>query len=314
MKELVGDGPGAVDGAHVGSEDVLVADGFGVLDLVHVEIFATEPVPESLAPDGAPGEGALLSGEREEVLHGADAGEVEALLHAGADAGEVAEFEALEGARENVWGEGDEAVGLVHVGGDLGEVAVGGESDGAAEGVADFFFDAGFDLAAEFHGDHEGTLATDEAAAHLVDGVDAGDGEAAFNGFDDAVVEFDVELVAGFDELDLGTEAAGVGDDGAGFDAEGLGFVTGGDATGGFGHHGENADGLATELGTGLLLDTGEVGVEVDKEPTEERSAADGGEAGSEGAGVGSGGGFHSGMGMSSHRIYFRFLFSIVQH
>ena len=52
-------------------------------------------------------------------------------------------------------------------------------------------------------------------------------GQAAFDGFDDAVMVVDVDFVAGFDEDDLGTEALGVGDDGAGFDAEGLGLVAG---------------------------------------------------------------------------------------
>jgi hypothetical protein len=65
----------------------------------------------------------------------------------------------------------------------------------------------------------------------------------------------------------IGAEAFGVGDDGAGFDAEGFGLVAGGDADGGVGHHGDDGDGAAAELGTDLLLDGGEVGVEVDEEP-----------------------------------------------
>ena len=112
-------------------------------------------------------------------------------------------------------------------------------------------------------------LAAHEAAGHLVDGADGGDGQAAFDGLDDAVVVVDVELVAGLDEDDAGADALGVGDHGAGVDAEGLGLVAGGDAAGGVGHHGDHGDGPAAQLGAGLLLDGGEVGVEIDEEPVQ---------------------------------------------
>ncbi len=56
--------------------------------------------------------------------------------------------------------------------------------------------------------------------------------------------------------------------------AEGLGFVAGGDAAGGVGHHGDDADGTAAQLGPDLLLDRGEVGVEIDEEPVEQRTPA----------------------------------------
>ena len=126
-----------------------------------------------------------------------------------------------------------------------------------------------FDAHAEIDGGEEGALATDEAAGHLVDGADGGDGDAAFDGFDDAVMEFGIELVARLDENDLGAQALGVCDDGTGFDAEGLGLVAGGDAAGGIGHHGHHAHGPAAQLGTGFLFAGSEVGVEVDEKPVE---------------------------------------------
>jgi hypothetical protein len=51
VEQLVSDGPGFFSGAHVGGEDVLMADGLEVLRIGHVEVFSTEPVPEALAPD-----------------------------------------------------------------------------------------------------------------------------------------------------------------------------------------------------------------------------------------------------------------------
>ena len=124
---------------------------------------------------------------------------------------------------------------------------------------------------AEIDGGEEGALAADEAAGHLVDGADSGDGHAAFHGFDDAMVVFGVDLVARLDENDLGAHALGVGDDGSGAHAEGLGLVAGGDAAGGVGHHGHHAHRTAAQLRPRLLLARGKVGVEVDEEPVERR-------------------------------------------
>ncbi len=128
---------------------------------------------------------------------------------------------------------------------------------------------AALTLAAEIEGGKERALAAHEAAGHFVDGEDGADGEAAFDGFDDAVVVVDVDFVAGLDEDEAGTHAFGVADHGSGFDAEGFGLVAGGDADGGVGHHGDDADGAAAQLGASFLLNGGEVGVEIDEEPVE---------------------------------------------
>ena len=69
----------------------------------------------------------------------------------------------------------------------------------------------------------------------------------------------------------LGAHAFGVGDDGSGADAEGLGLITGRDADGCVGHHGNDADRPAAQFGADLLLDGGEVGVEIDEEPVDAR-------------------------------------------
>jgi len=269
VEEFVGDGPGSVVGAELGGEDVLVAEGLGMHGFGHVEVFAAEPVPEAFSPDGAPELGGLFAVESEELGHGGDAFDVEAFFRACADAGQVAEGEGGEGIAEDVRGEGDEAVGFFHVGSDLGEVAVGSESDGAAEGGAGDVADGLFDAAAELHGGEQGAFASDEAAGHFVDGEDGGDGQAAFDGFDDAVVVLGIELMAGFNEDDVGAEGAGIVDEGAGFDAESLGLIAGGEADGGVGDHGDDGDGAVAELGSVLLLDGGKVGVEVDEEPVE---------------------------------------------
>ena len=137
----MGDGPGAFGGAVLGGEDVGVAEGFldagGDGGAVVAGVVAAEPVVEAVAPDGVPERVHAGAVEGEELGHGVDALGVEADFGAGADAGEVAEFEVGDGAGQLRWQQADEAVGLLHVAGDFGEVAVGGHADGAAEGFAD---------------------------------------------------------------------------------------------------------------------------------------------------------------------------------
>ena len=97
MDELVGDGPGAFDGAELGGEDVGVAKRFldvggdGRAIVAHVD--AAQPVEEAVAPDGVP---ELVHGgavEGEQLLHRGDALAVEAGFGARAYAGDVAELE-----------------------------------------------------------------------------------------------------------------------------------------------------------------------------------------------------------------------------
>jgi hypothetical protein len=103
--------------------------------------------------------------------------------------------------------------------------------------------------------------------------LDSGDGHAAFHGFDDAVVVLGVKLVAGLDEDEIGAHFFGIADGSAGFYAVSFGLVAGGDAASSVGHHGDHGDGAVAEIGARLLLDGGEVGVEVDEEPVDEGCA-----------------------------------------
>ncbi len=164
-------------------------------------------------------------------------------------------------------------------------------------------------------------LAAHEAAGHFVDGEHGGDGQAAFDGFDDAVMVVGVDLVAALDQHDVGAHAFGVGNDGAGPDAEGLGLVAGGDADGCVGHHGDDADWTAAQLGAHLLLDRGEIGVQIDEEPVHHGTGDRLGVAASRGESPGSASGTlpailpgreaGSGLLLLDHSaIYFRLLFS----
>ncbi len=104
VKEFVSDGPGAFRGAMVGAEDVAVAEGFleigGDGSAVVARVVAAEPMVEPIAPDGVPEFVHAGAVEGEEVRHGVDALGIEAGFGAGAYAGQVAEFEVGDGARE----------------------------------------------------------------------------------------------------------------------------------------------------------------------------------------------------------------------
>ena len=273
VQQLVGDGPGAFGGAVLGRHDVGVAEGF--LDAgvdgraVVAGVGAAQPVIETVAPDRVPQRVHAGAVEGEQLLHGADALGVEADLGAGADAGQVAEFEVGDGAGELRRQQADEAVGLLHVAGDLGEVAVGRHADGAAQGFADVVADGLLDFEGDGAGAGRLLLAAHELADHLVDGGRVGDGAATFDGLRDAVGVLGVDAVVAFDEDDLGADAFGFADLGAGLDAEGLGLVAGGDAAGGVGVGGDDGEGAVAVFGVELLLDRGKEAVEVDVEEAE---------------------------------------------
>jgi len=55
VQKLVGDGTGALDSTQLGWQNVTVANGLGVIGRGIIEVFAAEPVPESLSIDAAPG-------------------------------------------------------------------------------------------------------------------------------------------------------------------------------------------------------------------------------------------------------------------
>jgi len=82
-------------------------------------------------------------------------------------------------------------------------------------------------------------------------------------------MELRVEIVAALDEHDVWAESPGIGDHGPGAHAEGFGFIAGGDADGGVGHHGNYADRAPAQLRAYLLLDGGEVGIEIDEKPVD---------------------------------------------
>jgi hypothetical protein len=114
-------------------------------------------------------------------------------------------------------------------------------------------------------------LAADEAGGHLVDGHDGGNGHAALDRFDDAIVIVDVNLVARLDQLNPRTHAFCLADLRTGADPVGLRLIAGRNSAGGVSHDGHDGDRPAAKFRPQLLLDGGEVRVQVEEEPPQPR-------------------------------------------
>jgi hypothetical protein len=79
--------------------------------------------------------------------NGEDAGPIEALFHAPADAVNLLQFEAEQDIGQIVLRDDDQALRLLQVGADLTEKHVRREADGASQTLADLLSEGTFDLA-----------------------------------------------------------------------------------------------------------------------------------------------------------------------
>lgn len=256
-------------GSQVRWEDVLPTDGLGGALGRIAKVFAAQLQPQTISEDAAPCAVQLLAAAAAELLNGANAGPGEAALHAFADAGDVAELKPRKDVGELAPLDEDEAVRLLHAGGDLGQEAVGADADRAPKRLTGVVTNALLDASRELNGSGGDALRPGELAGEFVDRKGGMHGHALLNSGDDAMVHLDVELWPRLDEHNVRAEAASIAHGDAGPDAEAAGLVAGGDTTGGFGHNGDNRDGKSAQLGAQLLLNRGEVGVEVEVKPRE---------------------------------------------
>src|SRR5260370_18403 len=109
-----------------------MADGLEVVGLRQVEVLATQPVPQALAPDRPPKLTSLFAVEGQKLLHGRDAALIEALFGFGADSRQIAQRESPKCFRKKVEGQRDKAIWLLHVAGNLREEPIRCQPDGAS--------------------------------------------------------------------------------------------------------------------------------------------------------------------------------------
>ena len=122
-----------------------------VLNLIHVEVFTMQPVPQPLAQHRSPHLAGVVAIERQQIVHGANALGVQPLLHARADARQVAQRQLPQSSRQNVRSQRHQPIGLLHVAGHLGEIAIRGQTDGAADHRANALQNARLHLPPQLH-------------------------------------------------------------------------------------------------------------------------------------------------------------------
>ena len=158
-----------------------------------------------------------------------DAGAVEPLLHALADAVDFLQFEAQQNLRQVVLRDDDQPVRLLQVGPDLAEKHVGRDADRAGEAFADLLAQRPLELERQGAGDRHLPLIAHQAAGHLVDRHHLLDRHAGVDRRQHALVIFGVEPVPRLHRDHGGADLLRLVQQRAGRDAEALGFVAGGD-------------------------------------------------------------------------------------
>ena len=232
-QEMLREMPGAVVGAQFRLEHMLMADAFRIGRGGRLDVDAVQHLVEQHAVDAAPYPAQAAGRRLPEILDGEDAGAVEALLHALADAVDILQFEAEQNARQILVRDDGKAVRFLNVGTDLAEKHIRREADRAGEAFADLLAQRAFDLRRQFARDRHLPFGSHQAAGHLINRHDLLDRQAGIDRLEDALVIIGVEPVPGLHRDHVGTNPARLAHESAGGDAEALGRIAGGDRAGG---------------------------------------------------------------------------------
>ena len=187
---------------------MLVADAFRVAGGGGLDIDAVQHLVEQHGIDAAPHPAQLERRCTPELCDGEDAGAVEPLLHARADAVDLLQFEAEQNLRQVGLGDDDQAVRLLHVRGDLAEKHIGREADRTGEALADLGAQGGFEFEGELARDGHLPLGAHQPARHLVDRAHLLDRHAGVDRLQDTLVIFGVDAVPRLHRDDGGTQPA----------------------------------------------------------------------------------------------------------
>ena len=263
LQQAVQDGEGIPFVAQLRRQDVLMANaGFAGRRLV--DRVAAQLGVHALAFDAVPGLAQHGFVGAAELLHGANAKLEQARLHGRTDAREVAWLEPIETLGQVGQVDDHETVRLLHISGGLGEKDVGRDADGATHFRANCRGDAALDLLPQCDGLFPLALAARQFTGHLVDRVHLRNGRTGFHHFNQAMVKLHIGFGPRVHQPDVRAELFCLAHQRARPDTEFLGFVARSDAAGGIGHNRHHAHGLAAQLRPQLLLDGGEIRVEID--------------------------------------------------
>ena len=200
---------------------------------------------------------------------------MQARFHRRSDSTEVAQFQPVQLVRQIALLDDRQTVRFVHVRGGLGEEPVRRDTDRTIDRRAEPEIEqALLDAARDGLGVFALALATDQVARHFVDGTRLAVRDAVLDGGHQQVVQLDVACRPGEHEPDFRAFLPCLANAGAGFHADGLGFVACGQATPTVGHDRHHADRSPAQARVVVLLDRGEIGVEIDEQAAQRHVTA----------------------------------------
>jgi hypothetical protein len=257
----------ALFAAQLGLQHMLVADTFRKPGGGRLDVDAVQHLMEQHAVDAAPDPAQLERRRVPQLGDGEDAGAVQALLQARADAVDLLQLEPEEDVGQFVVGDDDQAVRLLQIGTDLAEKNIRREADRAGEAFADLLAQGALHLQGQFPRDRHLTFGAHQLAGHLVDRAHLLDRKAGVDRLQDALVILAVEPVIGLHRDHVRAQLARIAHQGAGLDAERLGRVAGGNRHGALRQRLNDDDGLAAQGRGLLLLARREESVEIEEQP-----------------------------------------------
>ena len=148
---------------------------------------------EQQAVDAAPHAAQLERRRVPQLGDGADAGAVQPLLHARADAVDHLQCQAEQNLRQVVFGDDDQPVRFLQVGTDLAEEDVRRDADRTGEAFADLVARGAFELERELARGRYLALGAHQPAGHLVDRANLVDRQAGVDRFQNALVIIGVD-------------------------------------------------------------------------------------------------------------------------
>ena len=224
------------------------------------------------AGHAAPGCDQHIARRSVQLLHGRDAAGCQSSLHAWTNAVDGRDRQRVQALGNFMRLDHRQTVRFVHVAGQLGQQPVRRNAHRGAHAFAHLGQQCGLDLLRQPHGTLALAPASGQLAFHLVDAHHLQHRHDAVHHRQGLLVYLHIPGMVGQDQHDVRTAALCVRHPRARLDAKGLGLVAGRNAARGIGHHRHHAHRSPAQGRVELLLDRGEVAVEVDKQAAEHGS------------------------------------------
>ncbi len=268
VQQLMRHRPGTIERTVLRAEHVRVAKTLLSISChrrsIVARIHAAQPVIEPVTPNRFPQSVHAYSIERQQLLHGVNALTVQARLHAGAYARQVAQLKVRDGTRKLRGQKANQPVGFLHVAGDLGQKPVRRHADRAVQGLTYILSNCLLDVERNRARDWRSALAADQLADHLVNGRRVRNRANAFHGCGDGMRVLGINRMGTMNQNDFGTDLLSIAHPGSRAYAQGFGLVAGGNAAGGVALNWDDRCRFTPVLGVQELLDRGKEAVQVD--------------------------------------------------